>query len=321
MHSLLVCQNGHFGTGAAPSAIKDALAQPDAIIWLDIADPNAEDVALLRDQFEFHPLAIEDAVRSHERPKVDAYGRYYFIIFYAAHYNTQTMEIELQPLHLFIGPNYLVSVHPGPLQYIADAVTRWQLPNTPLSNKVSAILYALLDGVVDAYFPLMDQIADRIEILEDTIFQHFDESAIQTIFGLKTDLLRLRHVVAPERDVLNVLLRRELPVFRPEDIVYLQDIYDHIVRVTDNIDTYRDLLSSALDSYLSLQSNNLNQVMKLLTMASIVLMSNALVAGVYGMNFQFMPELKFRWGYPAILLVMAGVAVYMIEYFRKKKWF
>jgi len=133
-------------------------------------------------------------------------------------------------------------------------------------------------------------------------------------------LLHLRRVVAPERDVLNRLLRRELPVFKPEDTVYLQDVYDHIVRVTDSIDTYRDLLSSALDSYLSVQSNNLNQIVKVLTIASIILMSNALVSGIYGMNFRFMPELEWKLGYPFALGLMVIISTALILYFRRRKW-
>jgi magnesium transporter len=181
-------------------------------------------------------------------------------------------------------------------------------------------VHALLDALVDDYFPLMDQVADRVEDLEDTIFIHFDESSIQTMFKLKKDLLSMRRVVAPERDALNVLLRRQLPIFAPEDVAYLQDVYDHIVRVTDNIDTYRDLLSSALDSYLSLQSNNLNQVMKLLTIGSIVLMTDGLVAGIYGMNFRNMPELGWGIGHGWALILMAALNAVLIVYFLRKKW-
>jgi len=304
----------------APEALAATLADPASVLWLDIQDPTDEDIALLRDRFNFHPLAIEDATRSHERPKVDSYDTYYFVVFYAASYNAEENHIETQPLNLFIGANYLVTVHTGTVSYIEETRARWRVPNSPLGNKVSALVHALLDALVDDYFPLMDQVADRVEDLEDTIFVHFDESAIQIMFSLKKDLLNLRRVVAPERDVLNVLLRRQLPIFRPKDMVYFQDVYDHIVRVTDSIDTYRDLLSSALDSYLSLQSNNLNEVMKVLTMASIILMSAALIAGVYGMNFKAMPELSWPWGYPFALGLIIAIGVLLFVYFRRKKW-
>jgi magnesium transporter len=321
MHKLLVCQNCTFRTDLPPEAISDVLANTQDVVWLDISDPDEQDIALLQEGFGFHPLAIEDAIRAHERPKVNVYSSYYFLVFYAVRYLAQNDEIELRALSLFIGANYLVTVHQGAFHQIEETRARWQAPDSPLGHRVAALVHALLDAVVDDYFPLMDQVGDRIDDLEDTIFAHFTESSIQTLFVLKKDLLRLRRAVAPERDVINLLLRRELPVFKAEDMAYLQDVYDHIVRVTDSIDTYRDLLSSALDSYLSVQSNNLNQIVKLLTMASIVLMSNALVAGIYGMNFQHMlPELSWKLGFPVTLGLMALISAALILYFRRRKW-
>jgi len=320
MSTLLVYQDGKFRTDLPSVTICDVLADPEATVWLDIGEPTEQDIAVLWQGFGFHPLAIEDAIRAHERPKVDTYSHYYFIVFYAAHHNAATDEIETQALNMFIGANYLVTVHEGEIRQIAETQARWQAPGSPLGHRVAALVHALLDAVVDDYFPLMDQVADRIDDLEDTVFIKFEESSIQTLFGLKKDLLHLRRVVAPERDVLNRLLRRELPVFKPEDMAYLQDVYDHIVRVTDSIDTYRDLLSSALDSYLSVQSNNLNQIVKLLTIASIILMSNALVSGIYGMNFQFMPELGWKLGYPFALGLMVIISTALTLYFRRRKW-
>jgi len=181
-------------------------------------------------------------------------------------------------------------------------------------------VHALLDAMVDDYFPLMDQVADRVEELEDTIFIHFDEGSIETMFKLKKDLVSMRRIVAPERDVLNVLLRRQLPIFALEDMAYLQDVYDHIVRVTDSIDTYRDLLSSALDSYLSLQSNKLNQIMKTLTIASIILMTAAMITGFYGQNFKFFPSMDWRIGSFWSLILIAAATLALVVYFRRKKW-
>jgi magnesium transporter len=405
MRSLVVSHAGKFQAELSHDAIDVALKEPHTILWLDITDPTPEDQVLLREEFGFHPLAIEDAVRSHERPKVDAYGLpmdedddgvpdapeppaaapglgavrslpegrhaqtmqsgeatqstsdplgpveaedelgnlvllpleslspaeaeyeaeagrngYYFVVFYAAVYDPQEDHIRAHAVSMFIGSNYLVTVHAGPLSHIADTVARWRAPKSPLGHRISVLVHALLDAMVDDYFPLMDQVADRVEELEDTIFIHFDEGSIETIFKLKKDLLSMRRIVAPERDVLNVLLRRQLPIFALEDMAYLQDVYDHIVRVTDSIDTYRDLLSSALDSYLSLQSNKLNQIMKTLTVASIILMTAALITGYYGQNFKFFPALDFRIGsfWSLLLIVMATVT--LVIYFRRKKW-
>jgi magnesium transporter len=347
MRTLTVCHNGRFSSDIAPEAISDTLGTHDTVVWLDIQSPTDDDTRLLRDEFGFHPLAIEDATRAHERPKVDAYrhavlqhpqgpeedlpsqngvairpGRsaYYFIVFYEARFDPAHDHVLTEAINLFVGRNYLVTVHEGDTQHVRDTLSRWQMPDSPLGNTVGALLYAFLDAIVDDYFPLMDHVADRVEDLEDTIFEKFNEEAIQSIFRLKKDLLSMRRIVAPERDVLNVLLRRELPILQPEDVAYLQDVYDHIVRVTDNIDTYRDLLSSALDSYLSLQSNHLNQIVKVLTIASIILMAASLVTGFYGMNFQNMPELRWGigslWAFSLIVMVTVG----LIAYFKRKGW-
>jgi magnesium transporter len=349
MQSLIVAQDGIFRTDLPPTQLGEALANPAAIIWLDIQDPADEDIALLRDGFGFHPLAIEDIIHAQQRPKVDAYGitlprpipesevgsaagqrtepaeplgpgQYYFIVFYAAGYDQEQGHIETKAINLFIGSHYLVTVHAGPSLYVSGTLERWRAPNSPFGRRIGALVYALLDAIVDDYFPIMDRVAERVEELEDTIFARFNESAIEMIFDLKRDLLSLRRVVAPEREVINVLLRRDLPAVRSKDVVYLQDIYDHLVRVIDNIDTYRDLLSNALDSYLSLQSNKLNQIVKLLTIGSILLMSMALIAGIYGMNFKYMPELSQPWGYPWALGLMVVVSTGLILFFRRQKW-
>jgi magnesium transporter len=275
---------------------------------------------MLHEEFEFHPLAIEDATRGAQRPKVDSYGNYYFVVFYSLGVDVQTQRLTTTPLYLFIGQNYLVTVHQEPITHVAETVKRWQAPNSPLEQDVGSLIYALLDAIVDDYFPVMDQIADRVEELEEMIFGKFDEGALEAIFQLKKDLLQIRRVVAPERDVLNVMLRRDIPVFDPNDVTYLQDVYDHIVRVTDSVDTYRDLLSSALDTFLSVQSNQLNQIVKVLTITSIVLMSVTLVAGIYGMNFRYMPELEWRYGYLWALGLMVAIAVVSIAFFRRMRW-
>jgi magnesium transporter len=245
---------------------------------------------------------------------------YYYVIFYTAVFNPNEDHIEARSLSLFIGANYLVTVHNGPLRHVTETMARWRAPKSPLEHRVGALMHSLLDAMVDDYFPLMDQVADRVEDLEDAIFAHFDESSIETVFRLKKDLLTMRRVVAPERDVLNVLLRRQLPIISSEDVTYLQDVYDHIVRVTDNIDTYRDLLSSALDSYLSLQGNRLNQIMKTLTVASVLLMTAALITGFYGQNFHFFPELGFGLGSFWSLILIGMATLGLVIYFKRKRW-
>lgn len=320
MHELLVCrEKGRFLSEVTAADISDLREHPDLTLWFDITQPSVEEFHKLRDEFGFHPLAIEDASRHHQRPKVDSYDNYYFVVFYCMEMNEQ-YQLSTSPLYLFIGPNYLVTVHDEPISQIQETVRRWQSPDSPLGQDVGSLVYALLDAIVDDYFPVMDRVADRVEDLEEKIFGTFDDTALESIFQLKKDLLQLRRIVTPERDVLNVMLRRDIRVFDEHDVTYLQDVYDHIIRVVDAIDTYRDLLASSLDTFLSVQSNQLNQVVKALTITSIVLMSVAIVAGIYGMNFDYMPELHWRYGYLWALGLMVAIAVGVIAFFRRIKW-
>jgi len=318
---LVVCRaDGRFTSTVDPADISEILPQKEQFVWLDLQAPQEADIALLRDEFKFHALAIEDATRHHERPKVDSYDGYYFLVFYAISYDERRNRLSSEAINLFVGSNYLVSVHHDEISAIDETIKRWQKDAEQFGHDAGALLYALLDTITDEYFPVIDRLADRVEGIEEQIFERFSEDALQDVFSLKRDLLSIRRIVAPERDVLNILIRREVPIFDRNAILYLQDVYDHIVRITDSIDTYRDLLSSALDAFLSVQSNRLNQIVKVLTIASIVLMSDALIAGIYGMNFEFMPELHWTFGYPFALGLMVMIGVALVAFFRWRKW-
>lgn len=320
MSELTVCTSrGRFETHIDPEAIAEIQQHPGETLWLDLVAPGPDDFEQLRERFGFHPLAIEDASRTHHRPKVDSYDSYYFVVFYCIGFGDD-QHIKLTTLYMFIAQNYLVTVHSEPIPQIKETLRRWRDPNSPLGQDVGSLLYALLDAIVDDYFPVIDKVADQVELLEETIFGKFDPGALQNIFALKKELLSVRRAVAPERDVVNVMLRREIKVFDENDVTYLQDVYDHIIRILDAVDIYRDLLSSALDSYLSVQSNALNQVVKILTITSIVLMSVTAVAGIYGMNFDYMPELHWRYGYAWALSLMVAIAAALIYWFRRIKW-
>ncbi|HEX5498351.1 MAG TPA: magnesium/cobalt transporter CorA, partial [Thermomicrobiales bacterium] len=291
-----------------PEEISELVADPAALLWVDLADPSLAEFDLVAREFNFHPLAVEDATRRHQRPKLDEYDGYLFLIFYAL--SLQDGHPAGQEIAFFIGKNYVMSIHDGRLPALAATRERWQANVANNAKRtVGFLLYTILDAIVDNYFPLIDEVAERIDALEDDIFAGGEAETQEEIFRLKRDLLDVRRIVAPERDVLNRLVRRDAPVFDAAVIVYFQDVYDHILRVTDAVDTYRDVLSSALDANLSVTSFRLNQVVKRLTSSSIILMSMSLIAGIYGMNFIFMPELSWRWGYPAALAGMAALAI------------
>jgi magnesium transporter len=310
-----------FTDGHKPARIDRLCAQAENVVWVDVTDPTPDDIRLLADEFHFHPLSIEDCQHAHQRPKVEEYNGYYFLVLYEARKAEANRALELAEVDIFLGKNYLVTVHSQQIGAIATAARLWPEWIDRTDHVGSGLLaYLLVDTIVDDYMPILDEMSERMDELEDEIFGDFRPDAIQEIFLIKKQLVFLRRAVAPLRDVFNTLLRREQPMFDREIYVYFQDVFDHLIRVADTIDSLRDLLGSTMDAYLSISGNRMNVVMKRLTSISTILMSVTLIAGVYGMNFELMPELKWRYGYVYALgsMVAVGVAIYV--YLRKIDW-
>ena len=289
------------------------------ILWVDVSQPTAQDFDCLREEFGFHSLAIEDCQNAHQRPKIEDYHGYYFIVLYEAELLEQD-GLQLRELSIFLGSNYVVTVHHRPIQAIANGERLWRNWTDLAEQGAGLLAYLIIDAVVDDYFPILDAMSDRMNEMEDLLFNEEASETLQDIFQSKKQLLQLRRSVAPLRDVFNILLRREQPLFTREEVYYFHDIYDHLIRVADTIDNLRDLLGSTMDVYLSLQSNRMNMVMKRLTAVSTILMSVALVSGIYGMNFQHMPELAWPYGYYFALGLMLVMAMGLIIFFRWIKW-
>lgn len=322
MITVNVHTNGTASLGEVPpEEISDVLARPDEVLWIDVVGPSPEELLLLKSEFGFHPLAVEDVAKVHQRPKVDLYERHCLIIFYALTRDAAAEDVTLTQVGIFVGKNYVVTVHDRAIPALSETSERWSRNVEQIGETtVSLLVYSILDAIVDSYFPILDAISDRLDELESRVFGNLNAETQQEIFRLKKELVTIRRVVAPERDVMNVLLRREMPMFDQAVIAYFQDVYDHIIRVTDAVDTYRDLLSSALEFHLTLASNRLNQVMKTLTASSIILMSMTLIASIYGMNFVHMPELQWHVGYLWALSLMVVIGASMAVLFRRIDW-
>ena len=300
--------------------ISDLRIDAQNVVWADVSDPTSRDFEELAEEFGFHPLSIEDCRNEHQRPKVEEYEGYYFIVLYEASLSGPNDTLELRELNIFLGSNYLVTVHSQPIRAVQTARRLWSEWQDRENHGAGLLAYLLIDAIVDDYLPLLDVLSDRMDDLEDQIFGDFRPESIEQIFRIKKQLLFLRRTVTPLRDVFNTMLRREQPIFARETYVYFQDVYDHLIRVADTIDTLRDMLGSTMDAYLSVSGNRMNMIMKRLTSVSTILMSVTLVAGVYGMNFKFMPELQQPWGYPLALGLMVGIDSFLFWRFRKAGW-
>jgi magnesium transporter len=304
------------------------------LLWIDVTSPTPEELRQLQDELKLHPLVIEDLTDWDERPRIRSIEGGYMIVFYAVRLAEKEERLRFQQINMVVARHYLLTVHTEPIEEIAEVIRRWRENSATMAPDVNIPLYSLLDTLVDGYFPCIDQIADRVDDMEDQVFQGLGQDALQAIFTLKKDMVNLRRIVAPERDVVNVLLRGDQAIFSPGALVYFQDLYDHLVRVIDSIDTYRDLLSSAMDIYLSVvsnrlatnsiemskSSNQLNETMRILTSWSIILMSGGLIAGIYGMNFEYMPELHWHYGYYAVLGAIVLIGGALAAYFRRRDW-
>lgn len=301
--------------------LREIAANPGELLWLDALNPSAAELHELARLYSFHPLAIEDVQKRLQRPKVEEYPTHLFVVLYSIELPAEGDRPVLHELAVFLGTQVVVTVHRQPLDELEVAAQRWGEHFQGGTRADPAMLmYTIADTIVDGYFPAMDAIGDRIEDLEALIFSSDGTETIEQVFRLKRVLLEMRRLIAPTRDVFNAFTRREMPLLGDVSVTYFQDVYDHVIRVTDTIDSYRDILSTIIDVHLTVVSNDLNQSVRTLTVASIILMTLALIAGIYGMNFTNMPELGWRYGYFIALALMATIAVGLAWIFRRLRW-
>ena len=306
-------------TGTTERAPEELSELRDRPCWLDISDPKSADLELAATELGLHPLAVEDAQQRHERPKIDQYDDHYFIVFYALEEPSPSVVREIE-ISIFMKQNAIVTVHEG--DFAARATVERRFREGKL-HTTGLLLHALLDTLVDQYFGIVDSLGERVELLEQMVVggdtQDYDTS-IRELFELKRDLLRVRHRVAPEREVLAGLVRGDIKELRETGRrAYFQDVYDHINRVTDEIDTFRELTSNVIDAHLASVNNRLNEVVKVLTSIATVLLVLTLVTGFFGQNWEAIPydSAELFWASTAAMVVLA---VGTFVYFRRKGW-
>ncbi len=318
-----LCRAGAVHRDLPPERIAETLRNGPELLWVDVTDPTEEDWRLLESQFSFHPLAMEDARKQNQRAKMDEYDGYLFVTMRAHTAEASDLageETAAQEIDVFLGPRYLVTIHRKDCPAVAETRTRWEQRPGRIPEEPAFLFYVLFDTVVDGYFPVMDALDEEIDRIEDTAFDPDGTLDMGPALTLKHRLLRLRQTLAPMRDLANSLLRTDLDLVPAATRVYLQDVYDHTLRLVEQVDLHRDILTGALEAQLAQISNRLNQVMKTLTSISAILMTLALIAGIYGMNFRYMPELEWRYGYFGTLGLMVVVGGALAAYLRRIRW-
>ncbi|MET0343650.1 MAG: magnesium/cobalt transporter CorA [Polyangiales bacterium] len=297
----------------------DGLPGEGVLTWVDLISPTEADLALLGARFGFHPLALEDCAHADQRPKHEEYGGYSFIVNQGFDWDGEG-ELRWHELHAFLGPSYLVTVHDAHIPGLHDAWRRVLHDPSPLARGVDFLYYVILDQCVDHNFPILDRIGDELENLEDTVIFAPTKQCLSRIFTMKGHLSLMRKVLSPQRDVLALLARRGDARVSEKTAPYFRDVLDHMVRIIESIDSNRDLLSNALDAYMSSNGQRTNEVMKALAIMSAVFMPLTFITGFFGQNFEHLP-----FGSDALMYSMIGACllspVLLLLWFKSRHWF
>ncbi|MEK7701587.1 MAG: magnesium/cobalt transporter CorA [candidate division NC10 bacterium] len=301
--------------------ISEVLRQPDRFIWIGLHEPDTELLREIQQEFGLHDLAIEDALAAHQRPKLERYGDSLFVVLRTAKLAPAADGVELGETHVFVGPRYVVSVRHGASAPLADVRARCEATPALLAKGPGFVLYALMDFVVDQFFPLVDALENQLEALEEAIFhERFSRETTERIYRLKRELLEVKRAVSPLVDISNRLVRADVELIHEDTRVYFRDVYDHAIRLNEMVDTLRELLTTALEANLSLLSVEQNEAMKRLAGWAAIIAVPTMIAGVYGMNFKFMPELDWPFGYPLTVGAMLGACAYLYYRFKRAGW-
>ena len=308
--------------GFDPGEVSEYLDQPDTVVWLDVCRPSPADLAVIADELGLHPLAREDALGRPQRPKIEPYAGHQFLVAYAASYDAETRELRTSEVDVFFSGRWLVTVRKEPVFDIAPVLTGWD-DNAALAKHGTAfLLHGLLDVVVEGHFAVIEALDDEIEAIEEHLFGN-EPAGIDTqrrTFELRKALVALRRIVLPMREVVNGLIRREAFHIEADLAPYYQDLYDHVLRAAEWTDSLRDLVSTVLETHLTIQGNRLNEVMKRLTSYAAIVAVPTAVAGVYGMNVRLYPAPGSAAGWWVSLALMVGISGFLFVYFRRKDW-
>jgi len=301
--------------------IHEALKHADRFVWIGLYEPREEILREVQREFSLHDLAIEDALTAHQRPKLELYEGSLFVVLRTARLLEGGRGLEFGETHVFVGDRYIVSVRHGSIKSHVGLRARCEATPQLLSKGPGFVLYALMDFIVDQYLPIVEALEEQLEALEEEIFgEKFDRDTTGRIYRLKRDLLALKRAVSPLVDVCNRLMRFDISLIPEDTRPYFRDVYDHVVRINEMIDNLRELLTTALEANLSLISVSQTEHTKRLAAWAAIIAVPTMIAGVYGMNFDAMPELHWNFGYPLIMAIMTVACAALFVGFRRSGW-
>ncbi|MFQ5499320.1 MAG: magnesium/cobalt transporter CorA [Candidatus Zixiibacteriota bacterium] len=316
----------HYQPGQAVKVI-DGIADFDrllrvenSILWVDLCKPSDEESYILTHDFKFHPLAIEDVISERPRTKVDDYDSYIFLVFQIVDYVGREEGLKIGEIDMFLGANSLVSVHYDDHRIFDYLYHRAERDERLMSRGADFLMHAVIDSVVDNYNSTLDILEYEIDKVEENVLAEPDKDTVKSVFTLRRDIVDLKRIVLPQREVLSLLSREYSKRISAKAAVYFSDILDHLIRVNDMADFHREILNSSLEAYYSSVSTKTNEIIKVLTIFTVLFIPPTFLVGLWGMNFSEMPELKWRFGYYFSLALMALVVFGLIIFFRKKKW-
>lgn len=302
-----------------PEELEDRLAREQRV-WVDVLSPGRADIQRLKHLFRFHDLALTDVLNNHVRPKQETYDQVLFTVFGCINLNPGEDELDTINLNLFLTPKYLVTAHCKPLKTIQTAIRNAEKGRGGLIKGTDFLYYRLLDGVIDRYLDFTDDFEEGISDIEHAIFSERAGREIQAdVFEFKRRIAYLRRSLGPQRDALKTLATTELPQITKNTRVHLRDVLDHVLRISDTLESYRELLNSLMDSYMSQISNRMNEVMKLMSIIATVMLPLSFLTGLFGMNFDNIPGLQWEVGFWALLGVMIALVLGLVWFFRRRK--
>jgi magnesium transporter len=306
--------------GVGPEEIKNLLKNRKTIVWMDLKNPTKKEFDVIADIFKFHPLTIEDAQHLSELPKIDVFEDYIFIVFHKLDYDQERDQVEMKEYDIFLSRNYIVTIHFFESENINAVMDICSANPKFFSRGSDFVLHKIIDNAVDKYLPMVNRWDERLEELEDDVITGKTEGIMEKILPLKRDIAKMKNSLGPQRDVILKLSRSSIPFISQKTSIYFMDVYDHIMRLYSTLEMDRDLTSGIFDAYLSTISNRMNEIMKALTLIATIFIPLTFVTGLYGMNFEHMPEIRWEYGYVFAWCIILSVVTIMLFYFRRRKW-